>query len=204
MSERQGGEDRPQEIEQKETDAGDQNPLGPASEAASGHRVNDAEIGEEGELEALKAELDVQRTEHKALHDKYVRLFAEFDNFRKRTAKERIDLVQFAGENVLQNLLPVLDDMERAIRNNDGTDDVNVIKEGFHLVRNKLLHIMGAQGVRPMEDPKGQLFDTDRHEAVTKAPAPSPGMKGKVIDVIENGYTLNDRVLRYAKVVVGE
>jgi molecular chaperone GrpE len=94
--------------------------------------------------------------------------------------------------------------MERAITNNARVDDIAVIREGFHLVHSKLLHILGSQGVKPMADPKGQPFDTDRHEAITKAPAPSDDLKGKVIDVLENGYTLHDKVIRYAKVVVGE
>ncbi|MCB9169681.1 MAG: nucleotide exchange factor GrpE [Flavobacteriales bacterium] len=197
-------DDTPRTGEQGPLAKSEDNPLGPSSEAASGHRIDDARISDGSELEALKAELDVQRTEHDALHDKYVRLFAEFDNFRKRTAKERLELIQFAGENVLQDLLPVLDDMDRAIRSNDSTDDINAVKEGFQLVRSKLMHILGAQGVRSMEDPIGKDFDTDHHEAVTKAPAPSNAMKGKVIDVLEKGYTLHDRVLRFAKVVVGE
>lgn len=138
------------------------------------------------------------------LHDRWLRLNADFDNFRKRTAKEKLELLHFAGENSLKNFIPVVDDMERAIVNNANTDDLAVVKEGFHLIHTKLMHILGSQGVKPMEHAMGKAFDTDRHEAITKAPAPSPDLKGKVIDVIENGYTLHDKVIRYAKVVVGE
>jgi len=152
----------------------------------------------------LQAELEILRTEHQALHDKHVRLYAEFDNYRKRTAKERLELIQFAGENTLRAVLPVLDDLERAVANNDKVDDIAAVKEGVRLIEQKLLHILASQGLKPMPDPRGTDFDTDRHEAVTKAPAPSDDLKGKVIDVLENGYTLHDKVVRYAKVVVGE
>ena len=159
---------------------------------------------ENGELEVLKAELDLLRAEHQAIHDKHVRLFAEFDNFRKRTAKERLDLLQYAGENTLKAVLPVLDDMDRAIANNAKVDDIEAIREGFNLIHQKMVHALGTQGLKAMPDAKGQPFDTDRHEAITKAPAPTPDLRGKVIEVIENGYTLHDKVIRYAKVVVGE
>ncbi|MCB0766181.1 MAG: nucleotide exchange factor GrpE [Flavobacteriales bacterium] len=159
---------------------------------------------ENGELEVLKAELDLLRAEHQAIHDKHVRLFAEFDNFRKRTAKERLDLLQYAGENTLKAVLPVLDDMDRAIANNAKVDDIEAIREGFNLIHQKMVHALGTQGLKAMPDAKGQPFDTDRHEAITKAPAPTPDLRGKVIEVIENGYNLHDKVIRYAKVVVGE
>lgn len=152
----------------------------------------------------LQGELDALRTEHQALHDKHVRLFAEFDNFRKRTAKEKLELMQFAGENTLNAVLPVLDDLDRAVANNDRVHDIDAVKEGFKLIQQKLVHILTSQGLKAMPDAKGEAFDTDRHEAITKAPAPSDDLKGKVIDVVENGYTLHDKVIRYAKVVVGE
>lgn len=168
-----------------------------ASEAAAEHTLADPDNELVAELERAKADLA-------ALNDKYLRLHADFDNFRKRTAKERVDLLQFAGENALQNVLPVADDMDRAIANNAQVNDIAIVKQGFVLIQQKLLGILGAQGVRPLPDAKGQPFDTDRHEAITKAPAPSADLKGRVIDVIENGYTLHDKVIRFAKVVVGE
>ncbi len=168
-----------------------------ASEAASEHAIRDSQPDRNEEVERLTSEVA-------ALNDKHLRLFAEFDNFRKRTAKERIDMLQFAGENALKNMLPVLDDMERAIQNNEKVDDIATVKQGFALIHAKLVAILGSQGVKPMDDIKGQPLDVDRHEAITSAPAPSSELKGKVIDVLENGYTLHDKVIRYAKVIVGE
>ncbi len=156
------------------------------------------------ETSTLEGELDILRTEHQALHDKHLRLYAEFDNFRKRTAKERLDLLQFAGENTLQAVLPVLDDMSRAITNNEKASDIEAVKEGMKLIHQKLHHILVAQGLKQIHVKKGDPFDTDKHEAITKAPAESEKLKGTVIDVVESGYTLHDKVIRYAKVVVGE
>lgn len=173
-----------------------ENEMQQASEAASEHALRDAEPDQDLEVERLKSEVA-------ALNDKHLRLYAEFDNFRKRTAKERMDLIQFAGENTLKNMLPVLDDMERAIQVNETAEDLAIVKQGFALIHAKLVSILGSQGVKPMGDLKGQPLDVDRHEAITQAPAPSAELKGKVIDVIENGYTLHDKVIRYAKVVVG-
>lgn len=179
-------------------------PLSAASEAAAEHVMRDSEGDGRSDVTELNGELSAAKAESAELRDRWLRLNAEFDNFRKRTAKEKLDMLQFAGENTLKNMLPVLDDMERAIANNANTEDIAVVKEGFHLIHTKLLHILGSQGVKPMENAIGGPFDTDRHEAITKAPAPSKDLKGKVIDVVENGYTLHDKVVRYAKVVVGE
>lgn len=179
-------------------------PLTIASEAAAEHVMHDAEAGGREDIAELNAQLIAAKADAAEMKDKWLRLNAEFDNFRKRTAKERLELIQFAGENALKNMLPVLDDMERAIANNATTSDIAVVREGFALIQSKLLHILGSQGVKPMTDVKGQPFDTDRHEAITKAPAPSNDLKGKVIEVVEHGYTLHDKVIRYAKVVVGE
>jgi len=182
----------------------DHDPLSFASEATAEHVMHDAEADGREDISELNAQLSAAKADAYDLKDKWLRLNAEFDNFRKRTAKERLELMQFAGENALKNLLPVLDDMERAIANNETTGDTAVVKEGFHLIRSKFVSILGSLGVKPLPDVTGQPFDTDRHEAITKAPAPSPDLKGRVIDVIENGYTLHDKVIRYAKVVVGE
>jgi molecular chaperone GrpE len=179
-------------------------PLTIASEAAAEHVMHDAEANGREDIFELQGQLDAAKAEAAELQDRWLRLNAEFDNFRKRNAKERMDLIQFAGENVLKNVLPVVDDMERAILNNARTEDAAVMKEGFLLIHSKLINILGAQGVKPMESAKGEAFNVDRHEAITKAPAPSPDLKGRVIDVVENGYTLHDKVVRYAKVVVGE
>ena len=135
--------------------------------------------------------------------DKYVRLYSEFENYRKRTAREKIDIITNASENVLKEIIPVLDDFERAIANNEKVVEISTIKEGFELIHNKIYKTLTNQGLKPM-DSIGKNFDPDIHEAITKIPATKAKMKGKVMDVIEKGYTLNEKVIRFAKVVVGE
>ena len=139
----------------------------------------------------------------KEANDKYLRLYAEFENFRRRTAKERLDLIANAGGDILKEILPVLDDMERAIKVNQDATEAASIKEGFELVHNKLKNTLAQKGLKEMDSAEAD-FDTDKHEAITKIPAPTEELKGKVVDVIEKGYYLNDKVLRYAKVVIGE
>lgn len=158
---------------------------------------------EAAEAERLSAELDALKAEHAAVHDKYVRLHAEFDNFRKRTAKEKLDLLNSASADTIKSILPVLDDMERAIAHNTAVNDIEAVKQGFVLIQQKFSNILQGQGLQPMQS-KGQPFDAELQEAITQIPAPVPEMKGKVLDVLETGYLLNDKVLRYAKVVVGQ
>lgn len=134
--------------------------------------------------------------------DKYFRLYADFDNFRKRTAKERLDLMASASGDVLKELLVILDDFERAVKANETVDDINGVKEGFVLIHQKLNRKLEAKGLQPMES-TGKIFDVDFHEAITNIPAPSEDMKGKVVDTLETGYLLNEKVIRFAKVVVG-
>lgn len=134
--------------------------------------------------------------------DRYLRLYAEFDNFRKRTMRERGDLIRNASKDVLESLLPVLDDFERAQSAAADSEDLNGLKEGQQLIHNKLKQILKSQGVEPLEVNAGDAFDVDIHEAITRIP--SPELSGKVVDVVEAGYKLNDTVIRYAKVVVGE
>ncbi|MBK9762318.1 MAG: nucleotide exchange factor GrpE [Flavobacteriales bacterium] len=155
------------------------------------------------ELEQLALDLETKQSEISVLNDKNLRLFAEFDNFRKRSAKEKLELLQMAGSGTITNLLPVLDDMDRASANNANVNDPEAVKQGMELIRHKFMNLLSAQGVKAM-NAKGEPFDPELHEAITKAPAPSPDLKGKVLDVVENGYTMNDKVIRYAKVVVGE
>ena len=135
--------------------------------------------------------------------DKYIRLYSEFENYRKRTAKEKIDIITNASENLLKEILPVVDDFERAIINNKEVKEAKTIKEGFELIHNKLYKTLTNQGLKPM-DALHKEFDPDIHEAITKVPAPKKKLKGKIIDVIEKGYTINDKVIRFAKVVIGE
>jgi molecular chaperone GrpE len=134
--------------------------------------------------------------------DKYLRLYAEFDNFRKRTMRERGDLIRNASMDVLEKLLPVLDDFDRAAAN--PSDDAEVTREGQALIHTKLRQLLEAQGLTKMEVQQGDAFDVDLHEAITNIPAPTPDLAGKVVDVVEPGYKLNDKIMRYAKVVVGQ
>lgn len=150
------------------------------------------ELSPEEELEIKLAELN----------DKYLRLYSDFENFRKRTIREKGDLIANASEGVVKDMLPILDDFERAIANNQTSEDAESIKQGFQLIYNKFSNTLKAKGLKPMES-KGETFDIDHHEAITNIPADKK-QKGKVVDVVEKGYFLNDKVLRYAKVVVGQ
>jgi molecular chaperone GrpE len=137
------------------------------------------------------------------LNDKYLRLYSDFDNFRKRTLKEKVELSKYASADIIVKLLPVLDDFERAIRASDATTDAGqAVKDGIVLIFNKFLSILNQQGLETMRT-AGESFDTDFHEAITNIPAPLPEQKGKILDEIEKGYLLNGKVIRYAKVVVG-
>ncbi len=136
------------------------------------------------------------------LNDKYIRIHAEFDNYRKRTNKEKIDIISNANASLLRDLIPVVDDLERAIQNNENNDDIDSVKEGFNLIFNKFISVLKSKGLEAM-DSLGSDFDAEIHEAIAKVPAPSKKEKGKVIDTVEKGYKLNDKVIRYAKVVVG-
>lgn len=150
----------------------------------------------ESEVIKLKSQVD-------ELKDKYLRLSADFDNFRKRSAKERVELIQTASKDVISALLTVLDDSERAEKQMLATQDIEAIKEGQKLVFNKLRTTLQARGLKAMET-VGQDFNPEFHEAITEVPAPSEKLKGKVIDEVEKGYYLNDKIIRFAKVVVGK
>jgi len=175
----------------------------PEAEVTNEQVSNEEEVivaqPEEEEKDALQIALD----DIVALNDKHLRLFSDFENFRRRTAMEKLDLIQNGGETVIRALIPILDDLDRAIANNDKVNDIEAVKEGFALIDNKMRTTLAGKGLEPM-DAIGKVFDTDQHEALTKIPAPKKKQKGKVMDVIERGYTLNGKVLRYAKVVVGE
>lgn len=159
--------------------------------------LNDEMTSEEDER-AQQLELEL-----KEANDKYLRLVAEFDNFRKRNAKERIELTKSAGEEVIKSLLDVVDDSERAMKQMETSEDIAQIKEGIHLVFNKLKNVLQQRGLKAMES-KEQEFDTELHEAITEIPAPTEALKGKVLDEVQKGYYLNDKIIRHAKVVVGK
>jgi molecular chaperone GrpE len=157
--------------------------------------MND-ELAEESVLEKKDQELSEMR-------DKYFRLVAEFDNYKKRTAREKIELMQTASKEVMIALLDVLDDSDRAIQQLENATDVAAVKEGIMLVFNKLKSSLYAKGLKPMES-LNAAFDADLHDAITEIPAPNEGLKGKILDVVQNGYYLNDKIIRHAKVVVGK
>ena len=150
----------------------------------------------EKELEKAQETIDEQK-------DKYLRLSAEFDNYRKRTMKEKAELILNGGEKSLSSILPIVDDFERAIKTMETATDVSAVKEGVELIYNKFMAVLGQNGVKVIET-KDQPLDTDYHEAIAVIPAPSEEQKGKILDCVQTGYTLNDKVLRHAKVVLGE
>jgi len=151
-------------------------------------------------LEERITELEAEVAESK---DKYIRLYAEFDNYKKRTVKERLDLINTAGRDTLSSLLPVIDDFDRAKKSADDESTNEIFPEGVSLVYNKLKGLLTSKGVKEMSS-TGEAFDPELHEAITEIPAPNDDMKGKIIDTIEKGYMLNDKIIRHAKVVVGK
>jgi molecular chaperone GrpE len=165
-------------------------------ENQSGNTHLNEPVGEDSDLEKLKAEVDT-------LNDKYLRKVAEFENFRRRSAKERVELIQTAGREVIVDLLDILDDCDRAQKQIEKNDDPALVREGVMIVFNKLRNTLQARGLKPMES-KNTEFNPDLHEAITEIPAPSDDLKGKVVDEVMKGYYLNDKIIRHAKVVVGK
>ena len=153
--------------------------------------------------EQLEKELEEAQTAIEEQKDKYLRLSAEFDNCRKRTIKEKAELILNGGEKSISSILPVIDDFERAIKTMETAKDVSAVKEGVELIYNKFMAVLAQNGVKVIET-KDQPLDTDYHEAIAVIPAPSEEQKGKILDCVQTGYTLNDKVIRHAKVVVGE
>ena len=179
----------------------------------NGQEVNRSSVG--SQQEETKAEESTQKKEGceeslaelnkklEELNDKYLRLAAEYDNYRKRTLKEKMELTKSAGESLILALLPVIDDFDRALAHLDEAKDMEAMKKGILLIYSKFKEFLSQQGVKEIEA-TNKDFDIDHHEAITKIPAPEEDMKGKVIDTVEKGYMLNDKVIRFAKVVVGE
>ena len=153
--------------------------------------------------EKLEKELDEANATIEEQKDKYLRLSAEFDNYRKRTIKEKAELILNGGEKSISSILPVIDDFERAIKTMETAKDVKAVKEGVELIYNKFMAALGQNGVKVIET-INQPLDTDYHEAIAVIPAPTQEQKGKILDCVQTGYTLNDKVIRHAKVVVGE
>ncbi|MDX5477427.1 MAG: nucleotide exchange factor GrpE [Cyclobacteriaceae bacterium] len=169
--------------------------------------VSDATVAENpNEQTSQNPELSKEeklQQEVEELKDKYLRLYSEFENYRRRTSKERIDLIKTASEDIVRDILPVIDDFERAFKANENETDGAIIREGNQLVFHKLVKTLEGKGVKVIEDLIGKPFDADTQEAITQIPAPTEELKGKVIDVVEKGYTMGEKVIRYAKVVTG-
>lgn len=161
---------------------------------------NEAPLTEE---EKLAQELEKANEQIEEEKDKYLRLSAEFDNYRKRTMKEKAELILNGGEKSISSILPIVDDFERALKNMETATDVAAVKEGVELIYNKFMSVLGQNGVKVIET-KEQPLDTDYHEAIAVIPAPNEALKGKILDCVQTGYILNDKVIRHAKVVVGE
>lgn len=158
---------------------------------------------DKNKIQELEAEIEKLKAEKAELNDRFLRLYSEFDNYKKRANKEKLDILSTASEKVIVNLLPVIDDFERAIAANEKVEDVKAIKDGFVLIYNKLIQLLKRFDVEEIQA-KGEEFNTDFHEAVTHFPTEKEEDKGKVIDVTEKGYKLKEKVIRYAKVVVGQ
>ncbi len=160
-----------------------------------------AEVEEQKEQKSAEEQLQDQLAAEK---DKFMRLFAEFENYKKRTNKERIELFKTASEGVMLAMLPVLDDFERALTHIEEDKEAEELRKGVLLIYNKLLTTLEQKGLSKIEVNKGDAFNADDHEAVTQIPAPSDDLKGKIIDVVERGYKLGDKVIRFPKVVIGQ
>lgn len=156
-----------------------------------------------GETDKVAEECQTLQKKYDELNDSHLRLMAEYDNYRKRTLREKAELIKNGGESTIVKLLPVVDDFERAIKNIDNAEDIKAVAEGVDLIYNKFITTLSQLGVKPI-NPTGKEFDTEESEAVAIIPAPAPDLKGKVIDCVQTGYSLNDKVIRHAKVVVGE
>ncbi len=161
------------------------------------------EAPEEAQEETIESKLANSEAQVADLKDRLLRQMAEFDNYRKRTMKEKAEIILNGSAGVVTDILPVIDDLERAIANSAKSEDYNALKEGVELIYNKLMHILEQKGLQKIS-PKNEPFDTDFHEAIAMIPAPSEDLKGKVLDCAIDGYKLNDKVLRHAKVAVGE
>ena len=165
-------------------------------------KSEETEEHEEQIVDQSEVAKDTESTDESVdFQDKYMRLYAEFDNFRKRTMREKADLISSASSDIMTQLLPLVDDFDRAEAN--ATDDVEAMKEGMKLIHSKLVATLTSKGLKPMDAKAGDDFDVDKHEAIANIPAPSEDLKGKIVDVVEKGYMLGDKVLRYSKVVIG-
>lgn len=169
------------------------------TEAQASEEANENEESAQEEISA-EEKLTQELAEQK---DKFLRLYSEFENFRKRTAKEKLDLITTANEGLILSILPIIDDFERALKANAEVEDAQAIRDGVVLIKDKFVKILDGKGLNAIEIPENGEFDTELHEAITQIPAPTEEQKGKVIDCVETGYKLGEKVIRYSKVVVG-
>ena len=193
-------EERDINIEEEEVKTDEKAVEEPSADVADNKEATDSEVKEENEE---RDPLEIANEQIADLKDKYLRQVAEFDNYRKRTLKERAELILNGGEKTISALLPVVDDMERAIANGEKTDDPQVLREGMEIIYHKLMKALESQGVSKIDTTDAD-FDTDVHEAVAMVPGMGDDKKGKVIDCLATGYKLNDKVIRHAKVAVGQ
>jgi molecular chaperone GrpE len=159
-------------------------------------------VGDTAEKAPELTELEKAMADAADWKDKYVRLYAEFDNYKRRTSKERIDLLKTANEDLMSSLIPIIDDFDRALKNIPATEETKVLREGVELIHNKFNKTLQQKGLVAM-NAQGEVFNTELHEAITQIPAPTEDLKGKVVDEVEKGYFLGDKVIRYAKVIIG-
>ena len=193
-------------VKEQETETTEQEVNNTASEAEAKAEATEETAGESEEAEAAEPELSAEeqlQIELAEAKDKYIRLYAEFENFRRRTSKEKLEMTNTANARLIESLLPVLDDFERALKNIDDNAEVSALREGVELVQQKMVNTLNGKGMKAMEVKAGDDFDADKHEAITQIPAPQEELKGKIVDVVEKGYTLGDKVIRFAKVVTG-
>ncbi|MCD7925535.1 MAG: nucleotide exchange factor GrpE [Bacteroides sp.] len=174
-----------------------------AAEATIDEETQQEAAEEQNADEKLNKELAEAQKTIEDQHDKYLRLSAEFDNYRKRTMKEKAELIKNGGEKTISAILPILDDLERAVKTSETSDDVKAMREGIELIYNKFLKVLTQEGLQKIET-DGQEFNTDYHEAIALVPGPTEAQKGKNLDCVQTGYTLNDKVIRHAKVVVAQ
>ena len=185
-----------EEVEAVKDEAGEETNVNQEEKSEEEEEQQDEETPEEDPIEKLQAEVQEAK-------DKYLRLYSEFENFRRRTAKERLDLIKTANEDLMVALLSVMDDFERAQKALEESEDHKASKEGFELIFNKFSNILKQKGLKPMEGKAGTEFNTDLHEAISQMPVDKKKLKGKIIDVVEKGYYLDEKVIRFAKVVIG-
>lgn len=201
MTENMNHTDQTQEMkEQSEANNQEENVSNTENTTPEEEANTETENTETPQEDSLLTEL---QKKYDMLNDKYLRMYSEFENFRRRTAKEKLESLRSGGASIIKDLLPVVDDFDRAMVSNELVDDPEALKEGFKLIHSKLYRILEQQGLKPM-DSMEKPFDTEYHDAITNIPAPTDDLKGKVVDVAEKGYFFNDTVLRHAKVIVGQ